>query len=391
LGALAGAWLLAVSCVFTAGSASAGDKLVEVDRVPAGVTRSLSVPDVITTWGGVTLATWSRPGKNQDTIQVRRAVGETGSLTRVRVGMGQLTTINHVSLLDDPQAKRTFLIANGSGADFAATLGTYVWVSTNQGSSWSRPKKVWDSFGSADAALDGDGGFYLLVNLTGAQIIHVEAPLALHEFPSWTDLGGRLGSRGNLDMASAGKHSKLLLAFEDADDGMWVHRGVTPGTAPETRVFRDHSGPTPVAGDTHGAAVGATRAKQGSVAAIYVRAFGVKNGRLGPAKRVSSRKEDVQGLGFDMVPRVEPNKKSTGRLLAFWRNWDGQLRFAGSRTGKPGGRWSKPITIQQAKHGRYSEFTWPSGNQYWVVATALRKVKGQFRAVMVATRTSKDR
>jgi len=372
-------------------AAVADDDLVQLDTVAPD--QGFTPPTLITTRSGVTLAAWSRSGE-PDRIVLKRAVGKAGSWTSPVITMGPLTTVSGVKLLDDPKAKRTFLVADGRGEDLAATLGTYVWASTNQGATWQGPTKVWDSFGSSYAALDGKGGLYLLVNQTGAQFAHVPADLTMQRFyeNEWFDLGGRLGSRGYLDLASAGASSTLLLSFQSSQGPVFVHRGVTVGEAVEVRAFTKQFGPVPVAGDAKGAAVGAIRAwpGNGNRYRVYVRSINPATGSLGTIKQLSAKDEEVSTLTYQLQHLATPNAGATGRLLAVWVKDNGDLRWAKSLTTNPSGAWSTPITVKKAVHGKYSHFTSPSANQYWMVSLGYRVKGGANRPVVVATRVGVD-
>lgn len=372
------------------GTAAADDGLIELDRAAIG--RYMSPPSTITTWGGVTLVAWANRGAT-DLIRLRRAVGATGSFTAIPISMGGITQINRMTLLDDPKAKRTLLIANAQGRDQATTLGTYVWVSNSQGAAWSAPKKVWDYFGTADAALDGSGGLYLLTDLVGARVTHVPASLALQQVHrhDWVDLKGRLSSRGYTDMVSAGSTRTMLLTFQDSTGGMWVHRGLVAGTGAEVKVFDHRVGPTPVAGGTLNAAVGAVRNVPGNKTyRAYVRGINPTTGALGAVKQISSTTEGVSPNGFDLVHLVLPNSGTTGRFLAVWQTYSGELRYAKSMTTNPAGTWSTPITVKKATHGSYSYFANPSANQWWMVSTGLRTINGKYYSVVIATRIATD-
>jgi hypothetical protein len=341
----------------------------------------------------VTLSAWGRDG-TPDRVEVRRAVGRTGGWTRPSVPIGSLTQISSVQLLDDPKAKRTLLVANAHGANLGTTLGTYVWVSKNQGATWSGPTKVWDSFGEALAARDGTGGLYIVVNLTGAQVAHVPASLTLQKWPkSAVDLTSRLGSRGFHDLATAGKSRTLFFAFEDAGTGLWVHRGTTPGSARDVKAFGSHSGPTPIAGDGINAAIGAIRSypANGNRNRVYVRAINPTTGALGPIKQISSTSEYVTTNGFDLVNIVGTNGAATGRYIAVWSTYGGDLRWSKSMTSNPAGAWSTPITVKKNRQGSYAYFGYPSANQVWMVSMALRTIGAKTYEVMVASRIGTDR
>ncbi len=383
--------LLALVPAIGPGAAVADDGLVLLDQVAPDET--FTNPSLITTWGGVTLTSWSRSGVPHR-IVLKRAVGPKGSWKSVSIAMGDLTYVSGVKLLDDPKAKRTFLVADARGEDLGATLGTYVWVSANQGASWSGPTKVWDSFGSSYAALDGTGGLYLLVNQTGAQFAHVPADLTLQRFyeNEWFDLGGRLGSRGYLDLTSAGTKRTLLFSFQTSAGPVYVHRGLASGDTAETKVFTHQFGPVPVAGDSKSAAVGAIRAwaGNGNRYRVYARSINPVTGALGQIRQLSANTEEVSTLTYRLQHLVLPNAGATGRFLAVWVKGNGDLRWAKSLTSNPSGAWSTPISVKKSSHGQYSSFASPSANQYWMVALGYRAKGGKSRPVVVATRIGVD-
>jgi len=184
-----------------------------------------------------------------------------------------------------------------------------------------------------------------------------------------------------------------LFAFEDSGTGLWVHRGVTPGSSRDVKAFGSHSGPTPIAGDTINAAIGAIRAypANGNKNRVYVRAMNPTTGQLGLIKQISSSSEEVTTVGFDLASIVGTNGAATGRYIAVWSTHNGDLRWSKSMTSNPAGSWSAPITVKKARQGSYASFGYPSANQVWMVSKAVRFIGSTTYEVMVTTRIGTDR
>ncbi len=216
------------------GSAATTVKVQFIGRSPSG--SNLSEPAVSVGVTNGSLIAWAQYGAVGDLVL---DYVTDDKVKRIGLPLGGLTTFGKPDIrYGNPQVEPWFLAlaSNASGADLAATLGTYIWTADDLEKLTQH--KVWDSFGLPDLASDGHGGFWLITGQTGVQVVHVPASLAMQTYPDdQIELSDRISSRLEMGLEAIAKPFTLLTAFDSAK-GVWVHVGTTPGKSHDLRVFK---------------------------------------------------------------------------------------------------------------------------------------------------------
>ena len=334
---------------------------------------SLGDPQVLHTRDGVTLVAWNEYLHSPNHVRVARKVG-TNAFQRVIFPQGGLTEISAPFLIEDTVGDRVILAANGqTGAE--GSLGTYVWTSATNGLTWTGPQRVWDNLGSGNLSPDGSGGFYAVSDATGVSVIHV--PSALTE-QHWPDddivLSDRIASRGAIDLATIGRHNKLLFAFADNQNQAWVHVTAVAGNDKDVRLMRGlfADGNLKIAADRVGGVAVAIReihTGSGNVSRLFAVAFQIDGSTLVLRKLrpISSLSEDV--VNFGVTTLKTPTGGSTGRFGIVWLNDADRLRSRqSSQPGDP--VWDTSHTVVTFPARGYTFPTAPALDGSWTAMHA---------------------
>lgn len=331
-GVLATVVLALLACAGTSpAAASRGTPPPPISKLGTAPTDyTMGDPQVLRTRDGVTLVVWNEYFHSPNHVRLARKVGS-NPFERVSIPRGDLTDIGAPFLIEDTVGDRVIMAANAQTGTEGG-LGTYVWTSATNGRTWTGPRMVWDNLGSGNLTPDGSGGFYAISDTTGVSVIHV--PSALTE-QVWPDddivLSDRIASRGAVDLATIGRHNKLLFAFADNQNQAWVHVTAVPGNDRDVRLMRGlfADGALKIAADRVGGVAVAIReihTASGNVSRLFAVAFRIDGSalELHSLRPISSLSEDV--VNFGVTPLKTPTGGSTGRFRIVWLNDDDRLR-----------------------------------------------------------------
>lgn len=324
------ALLLLAGAVATPSAASrvAAPRISRLGTAPTGY--SFGDPQVLRTRDGVTLVAWNQYLNSPNHVRLARKVGN-NPWARISIPQGDLIEISPPFLIEDMVGDRVIMAANGqTGAP--GGLGTYVWTSSTNGRTWTGPTQVWDNLGSGNLTPDGSGGFYAISGSTGVAVIHVPSSLTEQHWPGGEIvLSNRIASRGAVDLAAIGQHSKLLFGFADGFNQAWIHVTAGTGNDKDVRVMRGlyADGALKLAADRIGGVAVAIReihTASGNINRLFAVAYRIDGSTLvlHNLRPISSLSEDV--VNFGVTTLKTPLGGSTGRFRIAWLNDAGRLR-----------------------------------------------------------------
>jgi hypothetical protein len=198
---------------------------------------------------------------------------------------------------------------------------------------------VWDNLGSGNLTPDSSGGFYAISDSTGVSVIHVPSSLTEQHWPDDDIvLSDRIASRGAIDLATIGRHHKLLFAFANNQNEAWVHVTAVAGNDRDVRLMRGlyADGALKIAADRVGGVAAAIReihTASGNVHRLFAVAFQINGSTLvlHTLRLVSSLGEDV--VNFGVTTLKTPTGGSTGRFRIVWL--DDQYRLRTRQSSQP--------------------------------------------------------
>ncbi len=333
------------------------------------------------------LVAWNQYLKAPESIRlVRKKPGK--SFAGVPVPAAGLVSFGDAYLTEDRVNDRILLTSEAHGPTLD-DLGLYVWTSKNDGHTWSKPVRVWDSFASGQIALDGKGGFWAITDQTWAVVAHVPATLAIQHWPDdHVVLSDRFASRGAVDVATIDHSRRLLFAWGDGANEAWIHVGDKAGQADDVRVMKGlyADGAVKLGSIGDRAVLGGIRqvsTPAGNVTRLYavgLVAFKTFTAHYAP-RLISAKGEDV--VDFGVSPTFTKAGKPTGHFEITWVNSDGQLRTSSSGKFKSS-HWTIPQTVLTFPAQGYANPTVPDVTDGWA---ALHSYDGSGREVEIAVPT----
>ncbi len=345
----------------------------------------LRAPQVLTTGSGATVVTWKQTSRDnlQRSVGVARAAQGASTFRTRKASMsipgGTLTISDGPHLYRNGDTLRMVADGSANGGDLAATLGIYVWTSTDDGRTWSSPKRVYDSFGTSEIAPDGLGGFWAVTGLSDVIVSHVPASMALQS--TERTLSDRIGSRLWIELATAGPDHTLLAAFYSSDGHTYLHVGAAVGRAHDKAVFGELNGAADLAGDTKRGMMVAVHylgyhdTKNNAVYARKISVDGSGNVTLGKPVRLSAKSDDVVPIDVS-VARADKR----GRFVATWLNQDGVLKLA--RSTRSGG-WKAPVTVVPLERRGFAYATDLGAGGRWLGVSATNSDGSKSKLVAV--------
>ena len=322
--------VLAAGAAASASSASekAAPPISRLGAAPSGY--FLGDPQVLRTRDGVTLVAWDEYIQSPNHIRLARKVGA-NAWQRIAIPRGGLTGIDTPYLIEDTVGDRVIMAASGH-TSASGDIGTYVWTSATNGRTWSGPQKVWDYFGTGNLTPDGNGGFYAVSGQTWVSVVHVPNTLAEQHTPDDDiRLSDRISSRGAIDLATIGRHHKLLFGFADGVNHAWIHVTAAVGNDKDVRVMGGvHAdGRFKIAADRTGGvgvAIRDVHTASGNVSRLFAVAFQINGSTL-----TLHKLRPISGLGenvvdFGVTTLKTPTGGSTGRFRIAWLNDANKVR-----------------------------------------------------------------